>query len=960
MESRRTAKSRSSASESQTSTLPSERPDLGERGNSAPSTSRRRESHSKHAASARSTPVSRNSAKSRTSERSLPRDDLSSARPEEHPSTEVWRQPEFLQFPPRRLVQCALHVDTDQLQIANSNVISLAVAVVGSDQTGKSTFIQLALGRSQPPSGPVSVGKMSLEGVVYRLHLVELLTDDIHFTGGLRLKLPVKIGDVNLPTIDGIICLYDVSQEESIADVPELLSACCTSQRPTVAVAWKSDAPNWARKVPQSFNSRLQSAFPAVELCETSKDSPDGARRCILTILKPLSTTSSSPSCSPTSPQLTRPRHQSQSTTNNVKDNLAIHVRSKSELPTSKSDLRRSTDKLASMAISEALSVRKPPERKENKANRGLAINTAPPPVARQNSHESPTPPSSNDFMFHGLVSPTESRDSETPQTPESLFMATTLRPGTADTSDTRAHRTFLDLGVDSHEDSSSSESNVPEASSQHLQGSATPRDEFGSTFDDLLDQLLMLPQTKQEVKFVPKFLCLYRAFATPMQLLSGVLSRFDDVDKSKDVGLTKAGEQLRYLQVLAQWTGDYPEDFAIAGIRSTLTSFLSQIGRSKIFMGAAKEISNNLDTRTRDEDMDWAYTDASAPQSPVKNRLSVAKAGPHPGTKVRSPSIPSSSESTGSPEVDFESSPRNSSTPSNASSQIRIANASSQSQANILALEQARNKAAKLKPVPRNRLTKIEWHLLMETSSSDFAIEVTRIDWNMYRSIRPRDFVRHVVLPSADKRTLQPTDHIGMMVKQFNHLALFVSSMILLREKPKHRAKALEKFMDIAWKVRQMNNYNALGAIVAGINGPEIQRLGITRDLIPHAVQKNFLRLTILMSHSRSHSAYRMAWDNSVEARIPFIPLVRQDLTRAELGNRTWLGPNNDRIHWKKFQVMGEVVLALQNSQQFPYTFPKRAEEVLALILHTRVLEGPEVSTSEIDSVSCEETYNM
>jgi hypothetical protein len=36
-------------------------------------------------------------------------------------------------------------------------------------------------------------------------------------------------------------------------------------------------------------------------------------------------------------------------------------------------------------------------------------------------------------------------------------------------------------------------------------------------------------------------------------------------------------------------------------------------------------------------------------------------------------------------------------------------------------------------------------------------------------------------------------------MIKQFNHIAFFVASMILLRDKPKHRARCLEKFMSIA-----------------------------------------------------------------------------------------------------------------------------------------------------------------
>ena len=149
---------------------------------------------------------------------------------------------------------------------------------------------------------------------------------------------------------------------------------------------------------------------------------------------------------------------------------------------------------------------------------------------------------------------------------------------------------------------------------------------------------------------------------------------------------------------------------------------------------------------------------------------------------------------------------------------------------------------------------------------------------------------------------------------------------------------------MSLAWKVRQMNNYNSLGAIVAGINGHEIARLAATRQLVPEETQKQFLRLTILMGISRSHAAYRMAWDNSFNERIPFIPLLRQDLTMASSANQTFIGAN---VNWKKFEIMGEAIVGVQRSLEQHYTFPHRtirSEETVKLILESRILEESEV----------------
>jgi len=131
----------------------------------------------------------------------------------------------------------------------------------------------------------------------------------------------------------------------------------------------------------------------------------------------------------------------------------------------------------------------------------------------------------------------------------------------------------------------------------------------------------------------------------------------------------------------------------------------------------------------------------------------------------------------------------------------------------------------------------------------------------------------------------------------------------------------------------------------VAGVTGHEIARLTATRDLVPPEVQKQFLRLTILMGTSRSHAAYRMAWDNSFQERIPFLPLVRQDLTMAASANPTIISNN---VNWKKFEIMGEVIVGLQKSLETPYTFPQRSnrtEEITRMLLETKILEESEDS---------------
>lgn len=114
-------------------------------------------------------------------------------------------------------------------------------------------------------------------------------------------------------------------------------------------------------------------------------------------------------------------------------------------------------------------------------------------------------------------------------------------------------------------------------------------------------------------------------------------------------------------------------------------------------------------------------------------------------------------------------------------------------------------------------------------------------------------------------------------------------------------------------------------------------------------------MKLEILMSTQKSHFAYRLAWENSSGERIPYLPLHRRDLVSASEGNPTFIGgakgeePNtgvtgNERVNWKKFDIMGEVIVGMQRAQGTPYPALARNEEVKQLVLDLRIVKDDDV----------------
>jgi hypothetical protein len=552
------------------------------------------------------------------------------------------------------------------------------------------------------------------------------------------------------------------------------------------------------------------------------------------------------------------------------------------------------------------------------------------------------------------------------------------FRPGSDETKGHRykpsdANKTFFNAEESPGYDTQDSDDQDSDVAPSIM--SIKPSDETGYTFEQLVTRLLAQPMSKNDSKFVAIFLSLYRRFATPGQLLEAMLKRFEALTKDKMLPLMRIIAQLRYLAVLQEWVSHYPGDFAYPTTRRLIRKFASALATSREYSVAASEIIRDLEWVIQDDDTEWACSDrqrAQNDQIPTFHH-SVLDEDSDDGEFSRMFGDTSMSN-------ERMSMTRNSILTSGSMATNSTSNSLGSSQALLSQVEKNERLAQQLEPNPIKPISKIQWHQLMAESDEAIAKELTRIDWIMFSSVRPRDLVRHVSLKEEEKKKCKNLENVTRMTDHFNHVAFLVTNYILVRDKPKHRALMLEKWMRIARQLRKLNNYNALGAIIAGVKGAAVHRLLATRDLVPLTITRDFLKLDILMGPQKSHSAYRLAWDNSSGERIPYVPLHRRDLVSASEGNSTFVGDKKktdsavaphpgvnvfagiagsrdskeappggvmgkERINWKKFEIMGEVIVGVQRAQGTPYPSWPKCEEVRTLILDVKISKDEDVS---------------
>ena len=322
-----------------------------------------------------------------------------------------------------------------------------------------------------------------------------------------------------------------------------------------------------------------------------------------------------------------------------------------------------------------------------------------------------------------------------------------------------------------------------------------------GKSFDELVDRLIVSPMSRADRKFVHTFLCFYRLFAAPSRLLLSITRRFSSLARGDAPQLVKMRSQLRYLDVLNQWIQSYPGDFAHPSTRQELSAFLTKLGPNRVFAIAHSEVSQALEGIEEDDDTFWACSDFDTHHLPPE--ADTASSIPRVGAKLAS-NLPNRGFGDERPQVgtvvDVETLTRHTKCSSNVSSDTRTESLSGSSISSPLDSVEIPQRSGFVPMIPTMPLTKVQWRQFMETSDEDIAYEMTRIDWAMYSSIGPRDLIRHVSSSPKQKEKYKHLEHVTRMIDHFNTVAFWVSHMVLLRDKAKHRAKALEKFMSLAW----------------------------------------------------------------------------------------------------------------------------------------------------------------
>ncbi|KAF5390357.1 hypothetical protein D9757_002906 [Collybiopsis confluens] len=465
------------------------------------------------------------------------------------------------------------------------------------------------------------------------------------------------------------------------------------------------------------------------------------------------------------------------------------------------------------------------------------------------------------------------------------------------------------------------------------------------ATLDELLDKLLFLSVSGDDPTFITHFLLTYRRFASPRNLLLAMQKRMRQLDnpsgdpmfacfaQMKCVGVILSreneshGSPYRICHLLEVWIQDYKYDFAVRGTAGALSALIKSIISKTYLLHYGSDFLPLLEVLPTlvDQDSAWALkADDPADDSDDSYSLiddddesvkSVTKVSPPTDEASVSTNLPSRSRKPSLPLLTTKAL-----FPSSGSS-----NGSAESDNMEFTTKQQLRELVKL----ANEVNMID--------SGEIAQEITRIEKRLFLEIE-----------DPDANTIVRFNNVS------SHLADWVVSLILCHDRPRDRARQIEKFVEVAHKLRVLNNYSALRAFVAGINNSTFagdQTMEKFKQRSPEQA-KALQSWDVLLQAMRAHRAYRMALRNTKGACIPALEVHMSDLIRAHEANDDVKAGDSTKIHWGKFNMMGRFITSTTQCQAqcratTDYDFPERAH--IHLLLRTKYVMDVEMQKSRI-----------
>ena len=167
----------------------------------------------------------------------------------------------------------------------------------------------------------------------------------------------------------------------------------------------------------------------------------------------------------------------------------------------------------------------------------------------------------------------------------------------------------------------------------------------------------------------------------------------------------------------------------------------------------------------------------------------------------------------------------------------------------------------------------------LLDYDSKEIAKEFTRITYHIFSQIQPKEFFKGV-FTKKNKNIESP--NITEIANRFNQISFWLIEEILSYDYGTERGKIIEKFIDIANELNNLNNFNDCMSIISGLSQMIVTGLAKSWKYVSKNSNSILQKLKNVINFQDNYKNMRDKIEECIQNNSPYIP---------------FLGPYNKRI---------------------------------------------------------------
>ncbi|XP_067328625.1 RAS guanyl-releasing protein 2 [Anolis sagrei] len=200
---------------------------------------------------------------------------------------------------------------------------------------------------------------------------------------------------------------------------------------------------------------------------------------------------------------------------------------------------------------------------------------------------------------------------------------------------------------------------------------------------------------------------------------------------------------------------------------------------------------------------------------------------------------------------------------------------------------------------------------------SGELAEHLTHLEYRSFSKILFQDyhsFVMHGC--TVDNPILE------RFITLFNSVSQWVQLMVLSKPTAQQRAQVITRFVMVAQRLLQLQNFNTLMAVVGGLGHSSISRLKETHSFVSPETTKVWESLLELLSSAGNYSHYRRRFAESVGFKFPILGVHLKDLVAVHVALPDWLDRTHTCLNGNKMQQLFSILseLAMVQSIRPPF----------------------------------------